>query len=77
VEKNEQMNMLELEETEAVVPNIGIKFLGISLKKEVSRWNLFAICYVYFLMTTIGGYINVQIVYLLRDKTLFDLEQDR
>ena len=55
----------------------GITCLGIKLKKEVSVWNLLAICYIYFLMTTIGGYINVQIVYLLRDKALFDLEEGR
>ena len=44
---------VEAEKSEAHV------FLGIHLKKETSRWNLLAIPYVYFLMTTIGGYINV------------------
>ena len=71
------MEALELEETKAVTSEQGITCLGIKLKKEVSVWNLLAICYIYFLMTTIGGYINVQIVYLLRDKALFDLEEGR
>ena len=51
-------------------------FLGIHLKKDATRWNLFAIFYVFFLMTSIGGYINVQIVYLLRDTRYFDMEED-
>ena len=51
-------------------------FLGIKLKKEASRWNLFAIFYVFFLMTSIGGYINVQIVYLLRDENYFNMEEE-
>lgn len=51
-------------------------FLGIKLKKNVTRWNLFAIFYVFFLMTSIGGYINVQIVYLLRDKSYFNMDEE-
>ena len=50
--------------------------LGISLKKDTSIWNLFAVAYVWFLMTSIGGYINVQIVYLLRDANYFDMNDD-
>eukprot|EP00353_Schmidingerella_taraikaensis_P010787 CAMPEP_0185572686 /NCGR_PEP_ID=MMETSP0434-20130131/4568_1 /TAXON_ID=626734 ORGANISM="Favella taraikaensis, Strain Fe Narragansett Bay" /NCGR_SAMPLE_ID=MMETSP0434 /ASSEMBLY_ACC=CAM_ASM_000379 /LENGTH=134 /DNA_ID=CAMNT_0028188649 /DNA_START=50 /DNA_END=454 /DNA_ORIENTATION=+ len=44
-----------------------------TLKKETSRWNVFAIFYTFFLMTSLGGYINVQIVYLLRDPDLFGM----
>ena len=33
--------------------------LGIRLKKDVSSWNLFAIFFSYFVMTSLGGYINV------------------
>lgn len=51
-------------------------FLGIKLKKQITHWNLFAIFYVFFLMTSIGGYINVQIVYLLRDPDLFAMEPE-
>jgi len=46
------------------------------LKKEVTGWNMFAICYVFFLMTSVGGYINVQIVYLLRDPALFGMDAE-
>ena len=52
----------------------GIVFLGIHMKKKATRCNLFSIFYVFFLMTTIGGYINVQIVYLLRDHGYFDID---
>lgn len=54
----------------------GIVFLGIHMKKKATRCNLFSIFYVFFLMTTIGGYINVQIVYLLRDHGYFSIDQD-
>ena len=49
--------------------------LGIVLKKETTYWNVFAIFYVYFLMTSIGGYVNVQIVYLLRDPLYFAMDE--
>lgn len=52
-------------------------YLGIRLKKDATVWNLFAIFYVFFLMTSIGGYINVQIVYLLRDPTYFSMDEDK
>ena len=51
-------------------------FLGIKLKKNATYVNLFSIFYVFFIMTTIGGYVNVQIVYLLRDTGYFDVNQD-
>ena len=46
------------------------------MKKKATRCNLFSIFYVFFLMTTIGGYVNVQIVYLLRDPAYFSVNQD-
>ena len=46
------------------------------MKKEATKWNIFAIFYVYFLMTSIGGYINVQIVYLLRDERYFNMNEE-
>ena len=46
------------------------------MKKKATRCNLFSIFYVFFLMTTVGGYINVQIVYLLRDRGYFNIDQD-
>ena len=51
-------------------------FLGIHLKKETSRWNLLAIPYVFFISNSIGGYINVQIIYLLRDSDYFNMDVD-
>ena len=33
--------------------------LGVHLKKDVSGWNLFAVFFVFFVMTSMGGYINV------------------
>ena len=50
---------------------------GIKLKKNAKRRNLFAIFYIFFLVTTAGGYINVQIVYLLRDENYFNLEAEK
>lgn len=47
------------------------------MKRDATRWNLFAIPYVFFLMTSVGGYLNVQIVYLLRDPQAFNVESDR
>ena len=55
--KYEQVNAdvaaTKLEEDEGNV------FLGIKMKKDATKLNLFSIFYVFFLMTTIGGYINV------------------
>lgn len=47
------------------------------LKKDATRWNLFAIPYAFFLITSMGGYLNVQIVYLLRDPEAFNVEPER
>jgi len=69
-EQNSSRHSLQVEESEEN------SFLSIKLKKNVTRWNLFAIFYVFFLMTSIGGYINVQIVYLLRDPDLFAMEPE-
>ena len=71
LQDNTDMAPKKLEEDEGNV------FLGIKMKKDATKLNLFSIFYVFFLMTTIGGYINVQIVYLLRDTTYFDMEADR
>ena len=46
------------------------------MKKNVSFWQLFSIFYVFFLMTSIGGYCNVQIVYLLRDAEYFNMNEE-
>ena len=46
---------------------------GIKLKKEVKLINLCAIFYTFFMMTSLGGYCNVQIVYLLRDESYFGI----
>ena len=48
-------------------------FLGMKLKKATTRWNVCAIFYALFLMTCIGGYVNVQIIYLLRDPNMFGM----
>jgi len=29
------------------------------LKKDTTKWNVFAIFYTFFIMTTMGGYMNV------------------
>ena len=50
------------------------EFFGIKLKKGVSKRHLFALFYVFFLSTSIGGYINVQTIYLLRDPDYFNME---
>ena len=34
-------------------------FLTLVLKKDTTKWNVFAMFYTFFIMTTMGGYINV------------------
>ena len=54
-----------------------ISFCGIKLKRNVKRRNMFAIFYTFFLVMVASGYLNVQIVYLLRDEKYFGLTPER
>ena len=53
-----------------------VTLCGIKLKKNVKRRNAFAILFVFFMITASGGYLNVQTVYLIRDKKYFQLSED-
>lgn len=64
------------EKEEELSKEQGKTFLGIRLKKETTRWNVFAIFLTYFLHSSIGGYVNAQTVYLLRDPELFGISSD-
>ena len=48
-----------------------VSICGIKLKKYVKRRNAFAILFVFFMISAAGGYLNVQTVYLIRDKRYF------
>ena len=63
------------EKDEASVMPKSIDVCGIGMKKNYSKRNLLAIFYLSFFVTAGGGYFNVQVVYLLRDKDYFTISE--
>ena len=48
---------------------------GLSLKKETTSWNVFAIMYTWFMEATIGGFVSAQMAYLLLDEDYFAVNE--
>ena len=47
-----------------------------TVKKETTFWNFFAVGYLWFVSIAIGGFVNAWMVYLLGDEDYFDVEED-
>ncbi len=54
----------------------GKSYFGIKVKKNVSAWNVFAPCYVFIMLCSLGGFMNVQMIYLLIDPLYFDVSPE-
>lgn len=47
------------------------------LKKETSKLNAFAIFWKIFLASTCGGFVNANMVYILRDPQYFGIDKEQ
>ena len=73
-EKERDSHYIDASRSSSATISQSLTIGGIKLKKEVKLINLCAIFYTFFMMTSLGGYCNVQIVYLLRDESYFGIQ---